>query len=171
MCTSFKLSNLFWLFIGTYFPSLIGTNEHYAKFFPVSEVLSTLIEESGYFHIQATKPDTIGTYTILFRIFKTLNKIYKLLEIKIFNINKTCSSGAALTASPDALAAYILEKFSVWTNKTYKKQDDGGITEKFMLDELLDNIMIYWITNSITTSVRLYAENYSSSYRSLKIEQ
>lgn len=138
MCTSLNLSNLFWLFVGTYFPSLIGANEHYSKFFPVSEILSFLIEESGYFHIQATKPDTIG---------------------------------AALTASPDALAAYILEKFSVWTNKTYKKQDDGGITEKFVLDELLDNIMIYWITNSITTSVRLYAENYTSSYRSLKIDQ
>ncbi|XP_016921625.1 juvenile hormone epoxide hydrolase 1 [Apis cerana] len=138
MCFSLKLSNFFWLFVGTYFPSLIGANEHYSKFFPVSKILSTLIEESGYFHIQATKPDTIG---------------------------------AALTASPDALAAYILEKFSVWTNKTYKKQDDGGITEKFMLDELLDNIMIYWITNSITTSVRLYAENFSSSHRSLKIDQ
>lgn len=62
MCSSLKLSNFFWLFVGTYFPSLIGANEHYSKFFPVSEILSTLIEESGYFHIQATKPDTIGTY-------------------------------------------------------------------------------------------------------------
>ncbi|KAK9310795.1 hypothetical protein QLX08_000089 [Tetragonisca angustula] len=79
--------------------------------------------------------------------------------------------GTALTASPDALAVYILEKFSTWTNTAYRERDDGGLTEKFTLDELLDNVMIYWVSNSITTSVRLYAESFSSAYRASKIEE
>lgn len=60
MCSVLTPTSLVWSFIGTYFPSILGVNEHYSRFFPISRVLSTLIEESGYFHIQATKPDTIG---------------------------------------------------------------------------------------------------------------
>jgi hypothetical protein len=56
------------------------------------------------------------------------------------------------------LAAYILEKFSVWTNEKYLQMDDGGLTKNFSLDELLTNIMIYWTTQSITTSQRFYKE-------------
>lgn len=33
-------------------------NEH--KLYPLSSVLGFYIEETGYLHIQATKPDTIG---------------------------------------------------------------------------------------------------------------
>lgn len=41
------------------------------------------------------------------------------------------------------------------------ERDDGGLLSdgaKFNLTELLDNVMIYWVTNSITTSMRLYSE-------------
>lgn len=79
--------------------------------------------------------------------------------------------GTALTDSPTGLAAYILEKFSTWTNPEYKLHDDGSLDKKFSLDELLDNVMIYWLTNSITTSMRLYAENFSSAHRSLQLER
>lgn len=48
-------------FIGNYFPSLIGIpKEHERYLYPMSEKFSFLILESGYMHIQATKPDTIG---------------------------------------------------------------------------------------------------------------
>lgn len=63
-----------------------------------------------------------------------------------------------MAASPVGLAAYILEKFSSGTNGEYRFREDGGLLEKHNMDELLDNIMLYWITNSMTTSVRLYAE-------------
>ena len=33
--------------------------------FPLSRVWSEMIEETGYIHQQATKPDTFGTKTIL----------------------------------------------------------------------------------------------------------
>lgn len=74
---------------------------------------------------------------------------------------KIAFKGTAAGASPAGLAAYILEKFSTWTNPKYKSRSDGGLLEKYTLDELLDNIMIYWVTNSLTTSVRIYAEQFN----------
>ena len=58
------------------------------------------------------------------------------------------------------LASYILEKFATWTNGPESRAaQDGLLTKKFTLDELLDNVMIYWTTKSIATSMRFYAEN------------
>lgn len=68
----------------------------------------------------------------------------------------------ALSDSPIGLAAYILEKFSTWTKASFKQLPDGGLLEKFTMDELLNNVMIYWTTNSITTSMRLYSEAMSA---------
>lgn len=69
--------------------------------------------------------------------------------------------GVGLRDSPVGLAAYILEKFTTWTNPEWKNLEDGGLTKKFTLDQLLDNVMIYWVTRSITTSQRLYAEMFN----------
>jgi microsomal epoxide hydrolase len=61
--------------------------------------------------------------------------------------------GYGLNDSPAGLAAWIVEKFRTWS-------DCGGDVERsFTKDELLTNVMIYWVTNSITSSVRLYCEN------------
>lgn len=75
-----------------------------------------------------------------------------------------------MTDSPAGLAAYILEKFSTWTNPDYRYREDGGLQEKFTLDELLDNVMVYWVTKSITTSQRIYAENFIKSNRDLALD-
>jgi microsomal epoxide hydrolase len=59
----------------------------------------------------------------------------------------------ALNDSPAGLAAWIVEKFRTWS-------DCGGEVERrFSKDDLLTNIMIYWVTGSIGSSVRLYYEN------------
>ena len=71
--------------------------------------------------------------------------------------------GYALNDSPTGLAAYILEKFSTWTNPEYLNRSDGGLYERFTLDELLTNVMIYWINGNITSSVRLYRETLVSA--------
>lgn len=67
-------------------------------------------------------------------------------------------TGVALRESPMGLAAYMLEKFSTLTNPKYRDLDDAGLTKKFTMDQLLDNVMVYWITDSITSSMRIYAE-------------
>ncbi|KAG0440945.1 hypothetical protein HPB47_016103, partial [Ixodes persulcatus] len=68
----------------------------------------------------------------------------------------------ALLNSPAGLAAYILEKFSTWTRAENRDLEDGGLTTKYSLDELLTNVMVYWATDSITSSMRYYKENIGS---------
>lgn len=69
------------------------------------------------------------------------------------------------------LAAYILEKFTSWTNPAWKDLEDGGLTRKYSLTNLLDNVMIYWVTRSITTSMRLYSEAFNKTHFGLRVER
>lgn len=58
-----------------------------------------------------------------------------------------------LNDSPVGLAAWIIEKFRAWS-------DCGGdIEQSFRKDELLNNIMIYWVTETISSSAHLYYED------------
>ena len=59
-----------------------------------------------------------------------------------------------LTDSPTALAAWILEKFQVWSDL-----DEGGLEATYGWDRLLDNVMAYWVTNTAGSAARLYAES------------
>ena len=61
------------------------------------------------------------------------------------------------------LAAYLLEKFSTATNKDYRDLPDGGLTRKFTLDELLTDVMIYWVNGNIASAMRLYKEEVTNS--------
>ncbi|XP_011688641.1 PREDICTED: juvenile hormone epoxide hydrolase 2-like [Wasmannia auropunctata] len=63
--------------------------------------------------------------------------------------------------------SYIIEKFSTGTNVSYKYREDGGFLEKYTYDELIDNLMIYWVSNSMTTAMRIYAEQCTKSNISL----
>ncbi|HEY8432056.1 MAG TPA: epoxide hydrolase [Sandaracinaceae bacterium] len=64
--------------------------------------------------------------------------------------------GYALNDSPAGLAAWIVEKFRTWSDC------DGDVEKRFTKDELLTNVMIYWVTQSITSSTRLYYETMHS---------
>lgn len=55
-----------------------------------------------------------------------------------------------------------MEKYSVWTNPDDKELPDGGLSLHFTLDELLTNVMIYWVTGTIGSSIRLYKERFRS---------
>ncbi|KAF6723697.1 Epoxide hydrolase 1 [Oryzias melastigma] len=132
MCMSMRgFKILLSLIIGPYLPFLVGlTREDARRLFPFfKKNVWEILKESGYMHIQATKPDT---------------------------------AGCGVNDSPVGLAAYILEKFSTWTD--YKNRDlaDGGLERKYSLDELLTNVMIYWTTGSIVSSMRFYKENFKS---------
>ena len=78
--------------------------------------LSSVLIHTGYFHQQATKPETLGY---------------------------------ALSDSPVGLCSWITEKFHSWSDSSLP------LEEKFEMDDLLTNCMIYWVTNSITSSMRL----------------
>lgn len=47
-------------FLGSLWPTLIVDEKYVERMYPLGEKFKGIMEESGYFHIQATKPDTIG---------------------------------------------------------------------------------------------------------------
>ena len=57
-----------------------------------------------------------------------------------------------LNDSPAGLAAWIVEKYRAWSDC------DGDVEKRFTKDELLTTITIYWATQSINSSTRLYHE-------------
>ena len=61
--------------------------------------------------------------------------------------------GYALVDSPVAAAAWILEKFWSWTDH------DGDLERVLTCDELLDNLMLYWLPRTGASSARLYWES------------
>lgn len=69
--------------------------------------------------------------------------------------------GVGVSDSPAGLAAYILEKFSSATKGDNMLADDGNLLEKFSMDELIDNLMMYWAPNKATSAFRIYAESFN----------
>lgn len=70
---------------------------------------------------------------------------------------KPQSLGYGLNDSPAGLAAWIVEKFHGWSD--LPQGADGDLDNHFSKDELLTNIAIYWFTETITSSTRIYYES------------
>jgi pimeloyl-ACP methyl ester carboxylesterase len=62
--------------------------------------------------------------------------------------------GYGLVDSPAGLCAWILEKFWSWTDC------DGDPANVLTRDEMLDNIMLYWLPGTGASSARLYWESF-----------
>lgn len=114
--------------IGSVAPSLVFSSPS-AHSFSLKNLMFSFIVGSGYLHLQATEPDTVGM---------------------------------ALNDSPAGLAAYILQKFAAWTNRQYQPLPDGGLTQRFTMDELLTILSIYWFNGNIVNSQRYYKEYFLS---------
>jgi pimeloyl-ACP methyl ester carboxylesterase len=71
--------------------------------------------------------------------------------------------GYALTDSPSGQAAWILEKFWAWTDC------DGDPQNILNRDELLDNVMLYWVTETAASSARLYWESFGRARQHAKV--
>jgi hypothetical protein len=56
-------------------------------------------------------------------------------------------------------AAWIYEKFHAWTD------NDGDPEDALTRDEMLDNITLYWLTDTAASSARMYFENARSGLR------
>ena len=61
--------------------------------------------------------------------------------------------GQGLSDSPLGLASWIIDKWYSWSDH------DGDLEKVYTKDQLLTNIMFYWVTNSGTSSARLYYES------------
>jgi epoxide hydrolase len=75
--------------------------------------------------------------------------------------------GYALADSPTGQAMWIYEKFKAWT-------DNHGRPENALsVDAMLDDITLYWLTDSATSSAQFYLENFKPgppSYSAGRIE-
>jgi pimeloyl-ACP methyl ester carboxylesterase len=116
---------------GDYFPSYFytkeeiesGVKERYGLSFVIKQLLKL-----GYFHIQATFPDT---------------------------------HAHGLTDSPIGLLADLMEKYArvTFNFETQIIGTKDGLLHKFNKDDLLTIVMLYWTTNSISSSIRIYKTN------------
>jgi pimeloyl-ACP methyl ester carboxylesterase len=71
--------------------------------------------------------------------------------------------GYGLAGSPAGQAAWIYDKFAAWTHS-------GGEPERALTrDEMLDDITLYWLTNSATSSAQLYWENKDNVFNAVDI--
>jgi pimeloyl-ACP methyl ester carboxylesterase len=64
--------------------------------------------------------------------------------------------GVGLNDSPVGLLAWVVEKWYAWSDC------NGDIESCFTKDELLTNVMIYWITQTIRPSMHYYYEHRSN---------
>jgi pimeloyl-ACP methyl ester carboxylesterase len=66
--------------------------------------------------------------------------------------------GYSLSDSPSGQAAWIYEKFAQWTDTNNEPE------RELSLDEMLDNITLYWFANTGASSARLYFESFGTDF-------
>ena len=69
------------------------------------------------------------------------------------------TAGFVTMNSPAGLAAYIIEKFHYWSGCLPNDSADC-LGTRFTKDELLTNVMIYWLTETMPSAMRLYLETF-----------
>jgi pimeloyl-ACP methyl ester carboxylesterase len=67
--------------------------------------------------------------------------------------------GYALNDSPAGLAAWIIDKFWAWSDHR------GNLDNSFSKDDLITNVMIYWVTQSMPSATRIYFESQHNQSR------
>jgi pimeloyl-ACP methyl ester carboxylesterase len=78
-----------------------------------------------------------------------------LVSIAMIQATKPQTLAYGLHDSPVGLASWIVEKFRSWSDC------NGNVEQRFSKDELLTNIMIYWVTGTIRSSMHYYSDMYA----------
>ena len=87
------------------------------------------------------------------KAFTSLDSFYKSgSAYSAIMMTRPQTLGYGLSDSPAGLAGWIYDKFAAWT-------DSDGVPENVLsFDEMLDDISLYWFSNSGTSAARLYWE-------------
>ncbi len=72
--------------------------------------------------------------------------------------------GYALTDSPTGQASWIYEKFGNWTDSDHHPEKALGY------DQMLDDITLYWLTETAASSARLYWESFETTFTPQKLD-
>lgn len=121
--------------LGARYPErVIGIHTHHIKFPPANRRNELSTAEQAFIAKLAAKSDDDYGYGII-------------------QATRPDTLAAGLTDSPAGLAAWIIEKFQRWGDCA------GQIESRFSKDDLLTNVMLYWVTGSIATSFRPYRDD------------
>jgi pimeloyl-ACP methyl ester carboxylesterase len=95
--------------------------------------------------------------------FNSLNHLYtKGGGYAAMMVTRPQTLGYSLSDSPAGLAAFFYDKFNEWTYS-------GGEAEKVLtFDEMLDDISLYWLTNTAASSAQLYWENNNNNFNAVE---
>ncbi len=80
----------------------------------------------------------------------------------VMMVTRPQTVGYGLTDSPAGLAAWMYDKFAQWT------YSDGEPERSLTKDEMLDDITLYWLSNSAVSSARLYWENNNNNFNAME---
>ena len=72
--------------------------------------------------------------------------------------------GYGLADSPMGQAAWVIEKFHEWTDCERGPHPGKHPENAVSREELIDNVMFYWLTGSGASSARLYWESFNSAF-------
>jgi pimeloyl-ACP methyl ester carboxylesterase len=70
-----------------------------------------------------------------------------------------------LSDSPVGLAGWFIEKYRSWSDC------HGDVEKVFTKDYLITNVMLYWVTNSISTAIRIYYESQHHQWKLMPGDQ
>jgi len=89
------------------------------------------------------------------------NEVFWQLEggYKAIQSTKPQTLAYGLNDSPAGLAAWILEKWRSWADSR------GNLDERFSRDSLLTTVTLYWVTQTIASSMRDYFDNDNRRFR------
>ncbi|MEM5314936.1 epoxide hydrolase [Paraburkholderia sp. JHI869] len=98
------------------------------------------------------------------RAYEKLNVFYRdNCGYSAMMVTRPQTVGYALADSPVGQAAWMYDKISQWTYS-------GGVPERSLTrDEILDDISLYWLTNSATSSAQIYWEDHSNNFNAVDI--
>ncbi|MFS4094115.1 epoxide hydrolase family protein [Streptomyces sp. AF1A] len=102
-------------------------------------------------------PDERAAYNKLAAFYKTGSGYSAMM------VTRPQTEGYGLADSPVGLAAWMYDKFAAWTYS-------GGHPERVLTrDEMLDDITLYWVTNTAVSSSRLYWENNANNFNAVSV--
>jgi pimeloyl-ACP methyl ester carboxylesterase len=114
-------------------------------------LLGIHLTDIPYHHIITADPDKLTKeekkYSEAVKKWQMMEGAYNMIQS-----TKPQSLAYGLNDSPAGLAAWIIEKFHNWCDC------HGDIENSFTKDELLTNVTIYWVTQTINASFRHYVE-------------
>ena len=112
--------------------------------------------------LQAGDPPPSGLSDEEKAAFQSLNYLYtRGAGYAGLMVTRPQTLGYGISDSPVGLAAFFYDKFNDWTHS-------GGDAEKVLTrDEMLDDITLYWLTNTATSGAQLYWENNNNNFNAV----